>query len=188
MIALLALGIGIAAGMVLTYLISGERRQARDLRRELDRVNDDYAAYRKDVTEHFADTATAVNRLTESYREVHEQLRRSARRLCDNAAAETALALDQAKLIGADEGGDRPAGPAGTLDEGPLPPAADPDAVTAAADDAASPEKAGATAKDPADRTGPDASQPDAEAAPAPPSPAEQPPRDYADERGPAAR
>ena len=44
----------------------------------------------------------AVNQLTEDYRTVHQQLRDGARRLCDNAAAETALAFDQSRLIGSD--------------------------------------------------------------------------------------
>ncbi|HEY5719813.1 MAG TPA: DUF1043 family protein [Gammaproteobacteria bacterium] len=100
MTALLALGIGLAAGMLLTYLLGAGGRTARQLREELAQARSEHAAYRREVTEHFTRTATAVNRLTESYREVHEQLRSGAQRLCDDSAAETALAFDQSKLIG----------------------------------------------------------------------------------------
>jgi len=183
MIALLVFAIGLAAGTVLTYLISDDRRRTRELRRELDQVSDDYAAFRKDVSDHFTDTAVAVNQLTESYREVHEQLRRGARRLCDNATAETALAFDRSRLIGED----KPAG------ETPSHPSGEASATTLRAEAAETPGTPVATTQE-ATPPAPTDSEPDAatvaqqpksdDASPAPAAPAPEPPRDYVEVKG----
>jgi uncharacterized membrane-anchored protein YhcB (DUF1043 family) len=101
LIALIGLAVGGLAGYLLARRFGDSEQRAVALQQELDRARDDHAAYRRDVSEHFAKTAVAVNQLTESYRDVHQQLSEGARALCDNAAAETALAFDQSRLIDA---------------------------------------------------------------------------------------
>jgi len=101
LIALIGLAVGGLAGYLLARRFGDSEQRAAALQQELDRARDDHAAYRRDVSEHFAKTAVAVNQLTESYRDVHQKLSEGARALCDNAAAETALAFDQSRLIDA---------------------------------------------------------------------------------------
>ena len=98
-IALLTLVVGALAGYFLSRQFSNTQQQVRALQADLDSEREEHAAYRREVSEHFTRTALAVNQLTESYRSVHQQLSEGAHALCDNAAAETALAFDQSRLI-----------------------------------------------------------------------------------------
>lgn len=90
---------GVAAGMLLMHLTGNRDRQLKQLREALEQERREHAAYRREVSDHFSRTAVAVNRMTESYRSVHEELRAGAAALCDNAAAELVLASDEALLI-----------------------------------------------------------------------------------------
>lgn len=99
--ALIGLALGGLAGYLLARRFGDSAQRAAELQKELDRAREEHASYRRDVSDHFAKTAVAVNQLTESYRDVHQQLSEGARALCDNAAAETALAFDQSRLIDA---------------------------------------------------------------------------------------
>ena len=193
--ALIGLALGGLAGYLLARRFGDSAQRAAELQKELDRAREEHASYRRDVSDHFAKTAVAVNQLTESYRDVHQQLSEGARALCDNAAAETALAFDQSRLI------DAPAAePHGTADgdapeTSPEQPSPEPmeTAVPAQAE-----EGTGATR----DEHGPEHEAPAADAAPAqggaswtpvtspePPETPEavSPPRDYAEDEGDAA-
>ncbi len=198
--ALIGLALGGLAGYLLARRFGDSELRAANLEKELERARDEHANYRREVSEHFAKTATAVNQLTDSYRNVHQQLSEGARALCDNAAAETVLAFDQARLI--DAPAEPPtAGPAGdAADSAPTPEPADP---------------ASASEPDEHVTTGTDADAPlSQEDAAAPPAPEDvtadaapgqggaswtpagtgeddapvTPPRDYADEPGDTTR
>jgi uncharacterized protein len=54
----------------------------RELEQKLERVIQDRKAYEDEVVEHFTETATLLNNLTESYREVHNHLANGAAILC----------------------------------------------------------------------------------------------------------
>lgn len=54
----------------------------RELAEKLERVMQDKQAYEDEVIEHFTETATLLNNLTESYREVHNHLAQGAATLC----------------------------------------------------------------------------------------------------------
>ena len=79
-IALLVLGLGI--GMLLGRRTSSAGQKYREVERKLDQVLQDKKAYEDDVVEHFTDTATLLNNLTESYRDVHNHLAKGAATLC----------------------------------------------------------------------------------------------------------
>jgi uncharacterized membrane-anchored protein YhcB (DUF1043 family) len=197
-VALLLLGVGVGAGMLLSHHLGDARRQTRELREELERARDEHASYRREVSEHFTRTALAVNDLTESYRTVHRHLSDGARQLCDNAAAESALAFDQTRLI---DGAEAPA--TGTVKATTEPPG-----ETTPEEQAAEMAKAGSATDEATAEQAPDVTT-DADAAgesrpestdPAPdhtesgdPEPlaatAEEPvpPRDYAEEPGDTA-
>lgn len=107
--ALIGLALGGLAGYLLARRFGDSEQRASALQQELDAAREEHAAYRREVSDHFAKTAVAVNQLTESYRSVHQQLSDGAHALCDNAAAETALAFDQSRLIDAPDA-DTPSG------------------------------------------------------------------------------
>lgn len=57
-------------------------KQARELENRLDQVTRDKQHFEDRVTEHFAETATRLNTLTENYRAIHEHLAEGADTLC----------------------------------------------------------------------------------------------------------
>lgn len=75
---LVALGLGTLLGRSM----SPQGQKNRDLEGKLDQALQDKKAYEDDVVEHFSDTAALLNKLTESYRDVHNQLSKGATTLC----------------------------------------------------------------------------------------------------------
>ncbi|MCR9105845.1 MAG: YhcB family protein [Gammaproteobacteria bacterium] len=78
LLALLALGIGIAIGRS----TSASGQKYREVERKLDHVLQDKKRYEDEVVEHFEETAQLLNALTESYRDVHNHLAKGAAGLC----------------------------------------------------------------------------------------------------------
>jgi len=83
------LAVGTAAvllGFLLGWLAgrntSAATQKSRELAEKLERVTQDKKAYEDEVVEHFTETATLLNNLTESYREVHNHLAHGAATLC----------------------------------------------------------------------------------------------------------
>jgi len=79
-LALLVIGLGL--GMLLGRRSSPQSQKNREVERKLDQVLQDKKAYEDEVVEHFTDTAKLLNSLTQSYREVHNQLAKGAAELC----------------------------------------------------------------------------------------------------------
>lgn len=79
-LALLIIGLGL--GMLLGRRSSPQSQKNREVERKLDQVLQDKKAYEDEVVEHFTDTAQLLNSLTQSYREVHNQLAKGAAELC----------------------------------------------------------------------------------------------------------
>ena len=75
---LVALGLGTLLGRTM----SPQGQKNRDLEGKLDQALQDKKAYEDEVVEHFSDTAALLNKLTESYRDVHNQLAKGATTLC----------------------------------------------------------------------------------------------------------
>lgn len=91
MIAFLA---GALLAFALTFFLM-KRQAARrpdDAAREL-------ARYRQEVATHFRNTATAVDRMTDSYKEVFDNLRSGAHALLDEATLKQQLADERSEVI-----------------------------------------------------------------------------------------
>jgi len=77
---------GVIVGLLLGALIgrrtSSSGQKYRDVERKLDQVLQDKKIYEDDVVEHFTETATLLNNLTASYRDVHNHLAQGASSLC----------------------------------------------------------------------------------------------------------
>lgn len=80
--ALAALVVGIGLGFVLGRRTSPAGQKHREVERQLDEVLQHKKAYEDEVVEHFSDTARLLNKLTESYRDVHNHLAAGATQLC----------------------------------------------------------------------------------------------------------
>ncbi|OQX36461.1 MAG: hypothetical protein B0D91_09020 [Oceanospirillales bacterium LUC14_002_19_P2] len=78
----LAFFTGLLMGMVINHLLGGSRTGSSQLRKQLDKAEAELNEYKEKVADHFSTTAHLVNRMTESYRDVHEHMAASANELC----------------------------------------------------------------------------------------------------------
>lgn len=89
-IAVVALAVGVLIGFLMGRSGSGEpyrktlEAELRGSRAEMDR-------YKKEVTQHFEQTASLVNELTDQYRKVHQHLATGAQSLCPDQTAGRSL-------------------------------------------------------------------------------------------------
>lgn len=86
---ILLLGLGI--GFLLGRSNNSDLKRQNQLSKQLQTAHTEMAEYKEQVNLHFADTATAVNQLTDSYRKVHEQLAKGAQSLCDDPDTASSL-------------------------------------------------------------------------------------------------
>tara|TARA_R110002049_G_scaffold55813_5_gene154431 strand:+ start:2708 stop:3169 length:462 start_codon:yes stop_codon:yes gene_type:complete len=84
-IAVIAVVIGLIVGLLMGRRSSDGAKKHRDIALKLDQVTQDKKSYEAEVVEHFTETAKLLNNLTESYREVHNQLAQGAEKLCHGA-------------------------------------------------------------------------------------------------------
>jgi uncharacterized membrane-anchored protein YhcB (DUF1043 family) len=92
-LALLIIGLGL--GMMLGRRSSPQSQKNREVERKLDQVLQEKKAYEDEVVEHFTDTAKLLNTLTQSYREVHNQLAKGATELCQGQGPVIAGRLEE---------------------------------------------------------------------------------------------
>ncbi len=92
---LVILLLGLAIGFVVGRNNNTDMKVQHQLTEQLAAAQAELAEYKEKVALHFADTAAAVNAMTDSYRKVHVELSKGARVLCDDPdTVESLLALD----------------------------------------------------------------------------------------------
>jgi len=104
---LVAAALGFFIGAVLVWIIKGtnqsnEQHAAEEteaLRKERDALKQSYARFRSSVNEHFARTADAVDQLTDSYKNVFNQLSSGAQDLMDKDALKQQLEKRRGKTV-----------------------------------------------------------------------------------------
>ena len=74
--------IGLVLGALLGRRSAPAAQRQREAELKLDQMLQDKKAYEDEVVEHFTETATLLNNLTESYRGVHNHLAKGAGTLC----------------------------------------------------------------------------------------------------------
>ena len=89
---LLLLLAGMALGGVLTHFLHPALRQQREGSQREQASQQQLRDYQAQVAEHFTETAELLNRMTASYREVHNHLARGAQQLCGEGAGRHLLA------------------------------------------------------------------------------------------------
>ena len=104
--AFVCLAIGGAVGALLMRSLHPQEQANRELEGRLQDAETRLESYQEEVTTHFAETSTLVNKLTQDYKEVHEYLANSALKLANpeisrqllNAAPKAAEAEEPAAL------------------------------------------------------------------------------------------
>jgi uncharacterized membrane-anchored protein YhcB (DUF1043 family) len=85
--------LGVIVGAVFHRSVKGEASKNKRLEQKLSELQDKYSKYQAEVSAHFMSTAQAVQTLNKSYKEVHEQLAKGARKLCNDEQAGDFLTL-----------------------------------------------------------------------------------------------
>lgn len=97
---ILAVIIGLIAGALFVWLINRGARGDADLAQaKLDKLQKEFDSYRNEVNAHFAQTADAVDQLTQSYENVFNHLSRGAQQLMDKTALKAQLEKRQGKAV-----------------------------------------------------------------------------------------
>jgi uncharacterized membrane-anchored protein YhcB (DUF1043 family) len=76
--------LGVMLGAVFHRSFQGETSKNKRLEQKLAELQDTHSRYQAEVSEHFMDTAKAVQTLTKSYQDVHSKLAKGASRLCND--------------------------------------------------------------------------------------------------------
>lgn len=93
-----ALLVGLAIGALLGLRMSPQGQKNRELEGKLDQAIQDKKAYEDEVIEHFSNTAGLINKLTDSYRDVHNHLATGAATLCKDQGPISLEALSGPRL------------------------------------------------------------------------------------------
>ncbi|PJE80953.1 Inner membrane protein YhcB [invertebrate metagenome] len=81
-IATLAFVAGFVIGALVYYLFAGSHHRNGKLTRQLTLVEDEYRDYQQKVADHFTTTAHLLNKLTHTYKDIHEHMANGADSLC----------------------------------------------------------------------------------------------------------
>lgn len=82
---------GMLAGALLYHLLAGSRSERGKLQSQLDDLQHNFKDYQDKVSDHFSTTAHLINKLTDSYRDVHEHMANGAENLCEDEAVKNRL-------------------------------------------------------------------------------------------------
>ena len=75
--------LGTALGCIVAWLVLSRNGKTQQLQTELNELREHFTDYRDQVTQHFMQSSTLVQAMTESYRSVYEHLASGAQHLCD---------------------------------------------------------------------------------------------------------
>lgn len=78
----LAFLLGASCGAFIYHVMYGSKTRSDKLAKDLDLLQKDQKDYEQRVSEHFATSAHLINKLTDTYRDVHEHMTNSADELC----------------------------------------------------------------------------------------------------------
>lgn len=80
---LLGFLLGTTLGIIAAYIAFSRNGKTRQLRAELNDLKERFTDYREQVTQHFMQTSSLVQEMTESYRAVYQHLASGAQYLCN---------------------------------------------------------------------------------------------------------
>ncbi len=123
-IGIIALLIGLAAGILAQRLISRPGRETEDLRQARDAAQQELEQYRESVNQHFDKTSELVNDLTQNYVRVYQHLAEGAQTLGDSKTLNNLLEQQPGRVSIALDEDTRPT--AEVVPETVVPPVAEP--------------------------------------------------------------
>ncbi len=85
--------IGLIAGFFIAQRAAPTQRSQRQLETHLHEMQQQQQDYQQEVSEHFVETATLLNQLSSSYRDVHNHLAKGAQLLAGENASESIKTL-----------------------------------------------------------------------------------------------
>jgi uncharacterized membrane-anchored protein YhcB (DUF1043 family) len=86
--------LGIIVGAVFHRSFQGETSKNKRLEQKLAELQDTHSRYQAEVSEHFMETAKAVQTLNKSYRDVHSKLVKGASKLCNDDHSDEFLSIN----------------------------------------------------------------------------------------------
>lgn len=75
---------GILCGALVFQLLSGSKTRNGKLEGQLEDLQNEFRDYQERVGDHFTTTAHLINKLTDTYKDVHEHMANGAESLCDD--------------------------------------------------------------------------------------------------------
>ena len=82
---------GVLCGVIVYHLLSGSKSSNGKLAKQLDELQQEFKEYQQRVGDHFTTSAHLINKLTDTYRDVHEHLAQGAEDLCKDAEVRNRL-------------------------------------------------------------------------------------------------
>ena len=98
-VGIFALIAGGIAGVLIYRGLHPEQQQNRELENRVQRTEQQMKEYQQEVSEHFAETSQLVNKLTQSYKDVHEHLASSALKLTNPDISRQLIDAGEGKLL-----------------------------------------------------------------------------------------
>ena len=95
----IGLVIGGMAGFYFAKMDDFSRKQKKSMEEKLQKTEQELMAYKDQVTDHFKETATLINGMTESYQKVHEHLAQGVVQLCNNPIEVEKLQVSPNQLL-----------------------------------------------------------------------------------------
>lgn len=82
---------GMLVGALLYHLLAGSKAECGKLQGQLDEMHHEFNDYQSKVSDHFSTTSHLINKLTDSYRNVHEHMASGAENLCEDESVKNLL-------------------------------------------------------------------------------------------------
>lgn len=82
------LALGLLIGMLIASRRNNSKKVQQDLKNHISDIQQQQQDYQQEVSSHFTQTATLINQLTNSYRDVHNHLAQGAELLAGGASGE----------------------------------------------------------------------------------------------------
>lgn len=82
---------GMAGGALLYHILAGSRTERGKLETQLNDLEAEFNDYQDKVADHFTTTAHLINKLTDTYKDVHEHMANGADTLCDSEEVKNRL-------------------------------------------------------------------------------------------------
>lgn len=88
LVGLISFAVGLLVGALVYKQLKSDEAKVRTLEEQLENIEREYESYKDNVHSHFNNSATLLNNLTDSYREVYRHMAVGAQALCPEYISE----------------------------------------------------------------------------------------------------